>query len=303
MSQLTISQIEAFYWTSTLGTVEAAARRLNLTQPSISLRLKTLQTQFSKPLFMKYGRGLRMTPQGQELLLRAERVLKELDGMLEETSPSQFSGPVRIGLSEGLALVCLPGLSELLHVRHPQLRLYVTLGTTATLEPELHAHHLDIVFVAEPTEMEEFTLVPLGVQDTSWIAGTNWNLPEVATPHDLIKCPIISNVPGSHNFQQVKGWFASAGIVPLDHDICNSVSMIANFVTRGAALGILPVKMTEPYVANGSVRVLDTQPPIADTPIYAKYPTHKFDHSARMILSAARQVLESMGYINERRKT
>ena len=57
MSRITIAQLEAFYWTATLGSVDSAARRLNLSQPTISLRLKALERVSGRKLFDRVGRG------------------------------------------------------------------------------------------------------------------------------------------------------------------------------------------------------------------------------------------------------
>tara|TARA_R110001583_G_scaffold171739_1_gene325444 strand:+ start:5428 stop:6345 length:918 start_codon:yes stop_codon:yes gene_type:complete len=299
MNRITIAQLEAFYWTVNLGTVEAAARRLNLTQPSVSQRLKSLQLQFDQPLLGRLGRGLKISPYGQELLIRAEKILAELDQMQTEPDPAQLRGPVRVGLAEGLALVCLPKLIEMLHRRHPLLKLELSVGTSSTLEPQLTDRVLDIAFLVNPTEDDNFILAPMGTQETSWVAGRNWNLPDLVTPQILAGCAVITNEPGSINFRQVKGWFASTGITPLQHDVCNSVSMLAHIVTAGAAVGILPVKMAEPHVAAGTLRILRTDPLLAATPIHAKYPAQEFGPAARAVMLAAREVLQTLGYSEE----
>lgn len=298
MNRITVAQIEAFYWTATLGSVEAAARRLNLTQPSISLRLKTLQAQLGQPVLERRGRGLGLTPRGQELLPHATLVLNELETMMLRPDPAAIRGPVRIGMAEGLALVCLPHLIQSLHRRYPRLKLELSVGTSAALEPVLHDHGLDIAFLVEPVEAADFTLVSLGIQQTSWIASPRWDLPEVVTPHDLATCAIITNAPNSINFRQIQSWFASAGLTPPAMDTCNSVAMLAHLVGRGVGLGILPVKMFEADLAEGRVRILTSNPAVADTPIHAKYPTLDFGPATRAVLGEARQILASLGYIS-----
>src|SRR5690606_2081432 len=111
--------------------------------------------------------------------------------------------------------------------------------------PELHALRLDLAFLVQPTEHEQFKLVPLGAQETSWIASTNFNLPSTVRPQDIAALSIISNPVGSINYQQMIGSFASAGLTPSRIDFCNSVSMLADLVNKGVGLGIYPNKLAE----------------------------------------------------------
>ena len=53
--RFTLAQLEAFYWIATLGTVRDAARHLNLAQPTVSLRLRDLETAFGAVLFERRG--------------------------------------------------------------------------------------------------------------------------------------------------------------------------------------------------------------------------------------------------------
>lgn len=296
MIRITIAQLEAFYWTATLGTVEAAAHRLNLSQPSVSQRLKMLQAEFDLPLTERVGRRLKVTAKGQDLLLRASRVLGEVEAMAEEPDPARLRGPLKIGMAEGLALVCLPELMRRLRAIHPLMTIEVNAGISADLEPRLHDHDLDIAFLVNPTEHPDMTFVPLGIQETSWVAPSQWDLPEIVRPQDLVDLPVITNEPGSINARQVKGWFASASLTPRRQDTCNTVSMLAHLVTRGAAVGILPVRVAESTTDGAPLQILRTIPPVADTPIHAVFRSQSMSLPARSALGVARQLLEELGY-------
>jgi DNA-binding transcriptional LysR family regulator len=298
MSRITLAQLEAFCLTATLGSVEIAAGRLRLAQPSVSLRLKSLAEAIGAPLFQRSGRGLRLTRQGHDLLLRAQQVLREVDGMIPGVDPADIRGKVRVGMAEGLALVCLPRVLDLVHLRHPGLELDLSVGTSAIIDRDLLANELDIAFLVSPMGQEGFSLAPLGVQETSWVAGPAWQLPDAVTPRDLIDLPIITNPPGSINWHQINGWFGSAGLTPARMDVCNSVSMLAQIVLRGAAIGILPVKAAEIFPAAAGLRVLHTLPKVNDTPIFAKFPSPGTGGAPDAVLAAVRTILHDMGYLD-----
>lgn len=297
MSRITIAQLEAFFWTATLRSVDQAARRLNLSQPTISLRLKSLETTLGTNLFDRIGRGIRLSSDGLAMLEDAREVLDGIEKIASQRNDKRVSGRIRVGLSEGFAIICLSPILARLHHVYPALSPELMVSTTPFIEPDLHARELDVAFLVNPTENDDFRLVPLGAQPTSWVASTRWNLPAIVTPHDLMAHPIISNPVGSINYRQVGGWFASAGLTPERLDICNSVAMLAHLVNTGVAIGVYPSKMAEREIEDGRVRLLHTMPPIADTPIFAKYPSNAESPNVRACVNTVREVLGELNYL------
>ena len=49
--RLRLDQLEAVFWIARLGSFRAAAERLNLTQPTVSMRIRELEEQVGGPLF------------------------------------------------------------------------------------------------------------------------------------------------------------------------------------------------------------------------------------------------------------
>jgi LysR family transcriptional regulator, benzoate and cis,cis-muconate-responsive activator of ben and cat genes len=66
------------------GTISGAARRLHLTQPTLSRQLRELERRLDVDLFARKGRGLVPTVAGQALMRRATRVLAEAEAALDD---------------------------------------------------------------------------------------------------------------------------------------------------------------------------------------------------------------------------
>ena len=66
------------------GSISAAARRLHLTQPTLSRQLRELERQVGTPLFVRTGRGLAPTQAGAILVQRAITVLAGADAALAD---------------------------------------------------------------------------------------------------------------------------------------------------------------------------------------------------------------------------
>ncbi len=295
--RLTIAQLEAFLWTVELGSVQAAARHLHLAQPTVSLRLRDLESTLGVEVFERAGRGIRPTASGLGLLARAKTVLREIDRIREAPGPAAAAGVARVGLAEGVAMVCLAPLVSALRQDHPQLRPEFTVATTAALEPELARHNLDLAVLVNPVGHTGVRLIPLGLQPTSFMAAPSWGLSGKVRPADLRHIPIVSNPPPSAMFRQTQDWFATAGIEPARIDMCSSVTVSAHLVASGVAVGVLPHKMVERQLADGALVVLETDPPVGDGRVYAAYREGGESRAIDAIIHSLRGVLSSMDYL------
>jgi len=70
-----ITQLRAFVTVAYEGNLTRAAERLHVTQPAVSLQIKSLQTALNLMLFSRNASGMALTDDGAKLLPYAERVL------------------------------------------------------------------------------------------------------------------------------------------------------------------------------------------------------------------------------------
>ena len=76
---MTLKQLEYFLEIARLGNVTRAAQSLNISQPPLSLQLKSLEDELGTPLFRRDKRHLEITPAGKLLQERAQAILALLD--------------------------------------------------------------------------------------------------------------------------------------------------------------------------------------------------------------------------------
>lgn len=297
MKTPTVAQLQAFLWTANLGTVERAAAHLRLSQPTVSLRLKALERGLGGPIFERAGRGIVLTQFGRSMLPRAHAVLETIDEMRPRKNGAMISGTIRLGLAEGFALVCLAPVLRRLHERFPYLNPEITVATSASLEPDIQSHRLDLAFVVTPPLSPQFVRIPLGTQETGWMISACSDMPQIVRPRDLAHVPIVSNSPSSIGFQQVHAWFANAGLSPSRIDICSSVAMLALLVAEGRGAAILPSKLADSDLLRGKVRLLKASPAIESVPIFATYHTDRHSEAITAMVDTVREVLSKMDYL------
>ncbi len=129
-----------------------AAAACNISQPSLSAQIQTLEDTLGVKAFERTKRRVMPTPAGEALVARARRVLAEADAFiaLARKSAPPLSGPFRLGAIPTLAPYLLPQVMPALRSAYPELRLYLREDLTDRLLDRLDQGSLDAVLVAMP---------------------------------------------------------------------------------------------------------------------------------------------------------
>jgi DNA-binding transcriptional LysR family regulator len=107
------------------GSLSAAARRLELTQPTVSRRLAELEARLGEPLFVRAVEGTSPTPFGERLLEPARRMAEcagEVAHAAKDADPTP-RGVVRLSAAPGMAHTFAAPFAAVLRAELPAIRL------------------------------------------------------------------------------------------------------------------------------------------------------------------------------------
>lgn len=113
------------------GSLSAAARRLDTTQPTVGRRIKALEKRLRMVLFERSGHGYVLTPVGKDIHEPATRMQQRALAVEERVAgvDAQPAGRVRLATTEILARSWLVAKLASLHTRFPRLELELITGT------------------------------------------------------------------------------------------------------------------------------------------------------------------------------
>lgn len=94
------------------GSVTRAAERVNLSQPAMSRALNRLQYAMKDPLLVRSGRGMVLTPRGEELRAPVRDALAQVSNIFKPNvfDPSKAQDKFRIMAPDYLAQMIMPGV-------------------------------------------------------------------------------------------------------------------------------------------------------------------------------------------------
>ncbi|RJT41394.1 LysR family transcriptional regulator [Mesorhizobium waimense] len=118
-------QLEVFIAVMRAGTVTAAARMLNISQPALSQILLHTEDELGFALFERVKGRLRPTPDALEIFPDAERLSAGLDGLRRKTTDLRLgrAGLVRVAASPPPAMAILPRAFTKFRAQHPDVLL------------------------------------------------------------------------------------------------------------------------------------------------------------------------------------
>jgi DNA-binding transcriptional LysR family regulator len=297
MKRFSLAQLEAFLWICRLGTFRAAADRLNVTQPSISLRISELESAVGVQLFAKRGRPIRLSAAGTIMLRYVERGLDlfdEMEDILRRADP--LHGLLRLGAVDTVAMTCLPEIVQALEVVYPQMKIELTITNNHALTELLNQNRLDIVFLLEPHLHASLWSEQLGVVDIAWLSSAQKPLgKKILRPENLADQNILTLTPPSHLNDIITNWLSADKTPAQSLKLCNNIAVIARFVISGLAVSVLPVCVVQRELDAGLIVRYRQRPELKPLKLYAAGQSALRSPAVSAILDTMREVLEHSG--------
>ncbi|AZZ45931.1 LysR family transcriptional regulator [Pseudomonas sp. Choline-3u-10] len=248
-----LASLNAFIAIAEMGSFSLAAERLHLTQPAVSKRLASLESQLSVRLFDRLGREIGLTEAGRALLPRAYQILNVLDDTRRALTNlnGDVSGQLSLATSHHIGLHRLPPLLRAFTRAYPKVNLDIRfLDSEVAYDEVLHGR----------AELAVITLAP---QTASPIRAVKvWDDPldfVVAPEHPLAQKPDITLAdvagfpavfPGGNTFTHhiAHRLFERERLTPNITMSTNYMETIKMMVSIGIAWSVLPRTMLDDQV-------------------------------------------------------
>lgn len=126
-------QLRGFCYAAATGSISKAARRMNLTQPSVSQQIQTLESEMGLALFTRHGAHIQLTHDGKLLYEMAAPLIEQLEHLDEQFHARRLEvdqGHIEVAAGSSTILYFLPRHVEDFRRAHPliEVRLHNVTG-------------------------------------------------------------------------------------------------------------------------------------------------------------------------------
>ena len=222
-----------------------AAARCHITQPTLSMRLRSLEEELDLPLVNRGQRFEGFTAPGERVLAWARSVMTAYDGLLAEAAACRGNlvGTLRLGVVPLSSFDPLP-LLQRLHRQHPELRFELSALSSEQILDQLASNRLDLgVSYLERLDSERFEALPLG--DTRM--GLLFDPRHFAFAEQPLSWEAVAELPlglltaGMHFRQSIDHAFHSRGLAPPLLLQTDAVHQLVQAVDGGLCCAVMPL--------------------------------------------------------------
>ncbi|OOS04636.1 transcriptional regulator, LysR family [Moraxella cuniculi DSM 21768] len=153
---ITLRQLEFALAVAKHRHFKRAAEECNISQSALSLGITELEKQLDTQIFERNNKQVLITPIGEELLERAQRIKSEVSDLMTRAHSHQtpLAYPMTIGIIPTVAPYLLPKVLPVLKSSQPHFELSVIEKQTERLIDQVRYGHIDTAIIALPYPLD-----------------------------------------------------------------------------------------------------------------------------------------------------
>lgn len=280
---MNLRQMSAFVAVYESGSINRAAQRLDVAQPSVSSLIRKLEGDLGRQLFERLANGTKPTAAGDTFYRHCQKVLAEVDAARQAVSgdADRLGGIVNIGLAPTAAKGLMPKFLASYLDRYPDVELQIAEAFSGPLTEWTLSGQVDFAVVAVPPFDRRLTTKRIAsepivlVSSPQWASGNEHAGPLADGP------PLKLVLPSPRNgLRTIIDLYIHANDLPVERLIeLDSLYGMLEFVKRSDWVTLLSITAIVNELERGDIAVRVTDPPL-ELGFY-------LIHSARRALSPA----------------
>jgi LysR family transcriptional regulator for metE and metH len=260
LRDLTLRQLRSLAALAAGGSATAAAAKLNLTQPAVTLQLRGLQDLAELPLLQRTSSGMLLTEAGLELLTlfgRIEAAVSASETTLDMMA-GRTGGHVAIGAvstAEYFVPFAIAAFSKL----YPKIQVNLKIGNREEIRQSLRGYDLDFVIMGRPPQDMDIEHHLIGDHPHIIVAPRSHRLAGVSglSTDDLTEETLLTREPGSGTRTLMEQFFEGTTPQPRIGMALSSNESIKQAVIAGLGIAFISAHTVATELDDGRLVVLD----------------------------------------------
>lgn len=233
---LSKSDLEYFMEIARCGHVSRAAKRLGVTQPSLSHCIRRMEESLGATLFIRTKKGVHLTRSGQRLYNESEQLKQSWERVIRAAKDDidKAQGLIQIGCHTAVAQYALPRLISHLAKDYPDIHIRLKHGLSRHVTEEVISSQLDVAIAVNPVRHNDLIIKQLCEDIVSL-----WAPQSCANPTTLILTPELIQS------QEIIRKLHHKKIIYKKYLESSSLEVVAKLLQAGIGHAILPKRVVE----------------------------------------------------------
>lgn len=256
--------LKTFIYLAKFKNFTKTAEQLHVVQSTITSRIKNLEINIGKPLFIRTNKNVVLTNAGQVFLPYAKQLLRIHESAISHIKALElFEDTLNIGAVHSLYDYHVQDMLLKYMKKNKRIAVNVTIDHSEELIEMLHENQLDIAFIYFHIKSSKFICEPFYNDKIILVTGPqNSHMASGVTNNELKNLPILSSSILTESFQK---WFYS--IFPKNYVYPLNINIISNiiaFLKEGIGFSFMMESAARKFIEDGSiieVKLLESKPP------------------------------------------
>lgn len=257
--------LETFLWAARLNSFNMAAKKLHASPAAVSARIAALEEELGVKLFDRKDKNIELTNQGSAALAEADRILRIVSDFKERLGGRVAQENIKIGVTDGVALVFFPSVVKVIKARYPRLNLEMRIDTSNNLAQMLQRGQLELALLMGTVSGPEIVSKHLYSVPATCVAKPSLvETPSPITLEELQRLPFIGFPIGSIPYEDFRSLFPREVFQSMQISTSNSISVTMKMVRSGLGVTILPRDIVASDIKSGALQELNLAYPLPD---------------------------------------
>jgi DNA-binding transcriptional LysR family regulator len=234
--RVNILHLRSFYAVAKEGSIIQAARRLNLSQPTVSKQLKALEDRYRISLFLSRTPPLKLTPAGEALFREASQLFSSVDNV-EQILEDDLSDRLLLRLGSDTPPLAAR-LAHEMRLSFPKLHSQVRIENARDTFERLRSGQCDMAIVTDPPVHPNFQYVP--IRDDQLLAAFSIDHPAARKTdfdiRNLAHESLLMRETWSKTRAAIQHMFTEVGVAPRDIHEMNTRETIREAIALGMGM-------------------------------------------------------------------
>ncbi len=250
-------QLQVFASVARTKSFTAAAKELFLTQSAVSHAIKALEADLEVSVFDRVGKKAHLTVAGEQLIKRADRILRELQDARAEVEELQDwgHGRLRVGASTTACQYLLPNVLREFKQSFPECVIRIEPGDGPRMVELLRTNQVDLAVMLKPAGRDEMEFRPLFEDELRMYVSPihPWAQHGFVTRRQLDQETFILYNKASYTFGMVNDYFRRSNVQLNTVIELGSMEAIKELVKIGLGVGVFAPWVAQKEVDEGSL--------------------------------------------------
>ena len=257
---MNLKQLEAFYLVVKRKSVTRAAEELNVTQPAVTIQVKSLEKSLNLKLIQHLGKRVQLTEAGELLYQYADKIFDLADEAKEKMKDFKklMRGTLKIGTTKNYARYIMPSLLSEFQRRFPRIKVILDEGNSEDMAGSILEMKNELALISQLNLDRRIKSFFFSTVEFVLVASPEHRFSERASIslRELNGEPVILREKGSGSRAAILRKFQEYGIWPSVIIEASSLDFIVGYVKGNKAVSFMFEPDIKEELDRGTLKVI-----------------------------------------------